>query len=116
METIKASSTFIPVSPRKLRLIATAVKGLTPSEALGRLSLVTKVAAKPLSLVIKQAVANAAHNKQLDGKKLLITKVLVDEGSRRKRMDKSHGARFNRGIIQKQTAHITIELTERSGH
>jgi ribosomal protein L22 len=69
-----------------------------------------RVAATPILKTIKQGMANATHNLRLDPKTLVLKNILVDEGRSAKRMDKSHGSRFDRGIIHKRSSNITVIL------
>ena len=110
MTTVIAKSKFISGSPRKLRLVANSLKGLSPAAALNQLQAMPQRAAIPLIKTLKQALANAKHNQHLEPKDLSLKNILIDEGRRLKRMDKSHGSHYDRGIIQKRSAHITIIL------
>ena len=94
------------VSPRKVRLVAEAIKGLTPSDALTRLDFLAKSAASPIAKTIKSALANG---KNAD---LKIKNILVNEGVKMKRRDTSHGARFGGGVITKKSSHIKVVLTD----
>lgn len=108
----KAQKKNIRISPRKLRLVVDTVKKLSPQEALARLKFVNKKGARILAGVLKQAIDNAGSLK-FDAGSLKFKKLVVDEGPRYKRRDKSHGARFDPGIIQKKTAHLKIILNEK---
>lgn len=110
MTTVIAKSKSVDASPRKVRLIAQAVKTLPLNVALDQLKAMPGLSAEPIEKTIKQAVANASHNLHLEPKGLILKNILVDEGRSLKRMDKSHGSRFDRGIIHKKTAHITVVL------
>lgn len=55
----EATTKYVRVSTRKVRLVADAVRRLTPSAAIAALSQMTKSAAKPLSKTIASAIANA---------------------------------------------------------
>ena len=54
-----ATTKYVRVSTRKVRLVADAVRRLTPTTALAVLSQMTKSAAIPLSKTIASAIANA---------------------------------------------------------
>ncbi|MCX6793524.1 MAG: uL22 family ribosomal protein [Candidatus Gottesmanbacteria bacterium] len=54
-----ATTKYVHVSTRKVRLVADAVRKLTPSAALAALSQMTKSAAIPISKTIASAIANA---------------------------------------------------------
>lgn len=55
----EATTKYVRVSTRKVRLVADSVRRLTPSAALAALSQMTKSAAVPLSKTIASAIANA---------------------------------------------------------
>lgn len=101
----------LKVSPRKLRLIVTAVKKLSPPEALNQLKFTNTQAARILRKCIEDAIASAKHNYKLLPDTLKFTEFRVDEGMKIKRMDKSHGSRFARGIIQKRHSRLVIVLS-----
>lgn len=101
---IYALSKNVRVSPRKVRLVSDAIKGLSAVEAMNRLQFLAKSAAEPILKTIKSALANS---KKED---LKIKNILVDEGLRMKRRDMSHGARFGGGVITKRTSHIKVIL------
>lgn len=101
----------LKVSPRKLRLVVTAVKALKPLDAQTRLKFTNTNAARILSKAIQDAIASAKNNHHLDSSTLRFTEMRVDEGMKIKRMDKSHGSRFARGIIQKRHSRLVIVLS-----
>ena len=101
----------LKVSPRKLRLVVTAVKKLDPVTAINRLKFTNSNAARLLCKCLEDAVASAKHNYKLSAPTLYFTDFRVDEGMKIKRMDKSHGSRFARGIIQKRHSRLVITLS-----
>jgi len=107
---IKASAKYLRVSPRKLRLLTKGLGGLTAEKALERLSSYPQGGTELLVKTIKQAIANATNNFKQEENILKIKTIEVGEGPSFKRMDKSHGARFDRGIIKKRTAHLFLTL------
>jgi large subunit ribosomal protein L22 len=98
----------IQISPRKLRLLATTMKSLSPVEALDRMKFTNTKAARVLVQALKNIIADAKTNFNLNTDTLKFDTVKVDEGMKIKRMDKSHGSRFNRGIIQKRHSRLEI--------
>ncbi len=100
----------LPISPRKLRLVAQAIKTKTPLEAVAILPFINKKGARFLLKAIKSAIANAKHNFHLEEKSLRFREIMVNEGLRLKRFDKSHGARFHRGVKIKRRSHLFITL------
>ncbi len=105
MEAI-AKSKSVRISPRKVREVAIVAKKLPVPEALVKLSFSTKNGAKEILKTLKSAIANA----KMEANKLKIKNILVDEGIKMKRRDKSHGARYGGGVIQKKTCNITVVL------
>ncbi|MFH1561582.1 MAG: uL22 family ribosomal protein [Patescibacteria group bacterium] len=102
---------FIPTSPHKLRLVAALVRNLPPKLAIRKLKFLDKRGGSILAKALKSGIANATNNFNLDPESLKLAKVLVNEGPRSKRQDRSHGARFNSGIIQKKRTHLLITLS-----
>lgn len=111
---IKASATYLRISPRKLRLLCAGMAGLKPDQALSKLNFYDKVGVEYIEKVLKQAVANAVNNFKLNKDDLKIKTIEVGEGPRIKRTDKSHGARFDRGIIRKRTTHLYLTLESKN--
>lgn len=107
---IKASAKYLRVSPRKLRLLTKGLGGLTAKKALERLASYPQGGTELLVKTIKQAIANATNNFKQGEDSLKIKTIEVGEGPSFQRMDKSHGARFDRGIIKKRTAHLFLTL------
>lgn len=107
---IKASAKYIRGSPSKIRPVAQLVLGLSAKEAVSQLSLIKKRSKNILVKVIKQGIANAKNNFKIDPDSLKVTRVIVNEGPRMKRYDKSHGARFDGGTIKKKFSHLNIIL------
>jgi large subunit ribosomal protein L22 len=98
----------IKISPRKLRLLATSIKKLNVLDAATKLSLTNSLSARILTKAIETVVSVAKNNYNLSPESLKFDTLLVDEGSKIKRMDKSHGSHFARGIIIKRHSRLTI--------
>jgi len=108
--SVTAKLRYLRIAPRKVRLVADLIREKSVEEAQTILSFTTKKAAKVLLKLLKQAIANAKTNFQLEEKNLYISKILVDEGPKYKRwMPRARGMA---SPIQKKTSHVTIELTE----
>jgi len=107
---IKASSKYLRISPRKLRLLTKELHGLSAQKALEKLAFYPQRGNDLLIKVVKQAIANAATNFKQSKEGLIIKKIEVGDGPSFKRIDKSHGARFNRGTIKRKTAHLYLIL------
>jgi large subunit ribosomal protein L22 len=96
-------------SPRKVRLVASAVRGKTLAQALDILSFVPNRAAEPLQKLLASAEANAkAMNISTDN--LTIKELMVDEGPTLYRsMPRSRGMA---NPIRKRTSHVTVVVAE----
>jgi large subunit ribosomal protein L22 len=113
-KTIVARAKFVRYSPRKLRLVADAVRGLRPERAIEYLKVLPKRAADSLADVFQQGISNAKNNFQVSPGDLIVESLQIEEGPRGpKRMDKSHGARFDRGVKRRRLAHIYLRLAVR---
>lgn len=98
----------IQLSPRKLRLLVDQVRKFTPVEALARLKFVNTKAARILIKALKNIIADSNNNFNLNINSLKFDTMKVDESIKFKRMDKSHGSHFARGIIQKRHSRLLI--------
>ncbi len=108
---IKASAKYLRISPRKLRLLTRGLVGLPADRVLVKIQAYPAQGRLFLEKVIKQGVANAKNNFKLSEGNLRLERIEVGEGPAFKRMDKSHGARFDRGMIKKRTAHLFVTLS-----
>ena len=108
--TVRYLDKNVKISPRKLRLVANIVKKMSPSIALNHLQIENSKAARILSKAIKTATADCLNNHKHDQKSLKFSSILVNEGIKYKRMDKSHSSRFSRGLIQKRHSRLTINI------
>lgn len=100
----------IMISPRKLRLLVNNIKKLSPSEALTRLKFTNTKAARIMIKALENVISDAKNNFNLDTNSLKFDLVKVDEGLKIKRMDKAHGSRFARGLIQKRHSRLVIHV------
>lgn len=110
---VKANLRYLRIAPRKVRLVADLIRKKSVQEAEAILKFTTKRAALPLLKLLKQAISNA-KNLNLDVKNLYISKILVNEGPKLKRI--LPRARGHADEIQKKTSHITLILEEIKKH
>ena len=96
-------------SPRKVRLVASLLKGKPVTEAIVELDFLAKRAGFPISKLLLSAVANA---KQIgvDKENLMIKELRVDKGITMKRMMPAAMGTGHR--INKRTSHVTLVLAE----
>ena len=108
---IHASLRYLHMSPRKVRLVIDAVRGLSAMEAETRLKFIQKDASRPVLKLLQSAMANAEHNDHLDKKQLWIKKITADGGPTLKRFTQRA---FGRAApIRKRTTHIEIILEDK---
>lgn len=109
--TMKAILNNYRQSPRKMRLVVDAVKGKTVAEARAILSLLPKVATKPILKLLESAASNAKENSKIaDASNLRVTDLFVNEGvTLRRFMPRAHGSGAR---IRKRTSHVTLILSE----
>lgn len=107
MEII-AKSKFIRTSPRKLRLVARALKGLSPLAVMTQLEHLNKRAVGPLAKTFKSAMSNATANFNLRAEGLRVKKIEISQGPIYKRFQPVSRGRAH--PIAKRTSHITVVL------
>jgi large subunit ribosomal protein L22 len=98
----------IQISPRKLRLLANTIKKYEPSKVVARLQFTNTKSARVLIKAVKTAIATAKNNYQIVPETMKFSEIRVDEGTKIKRMDKSHGSRFARVLIMRRHSLLTI--------
>lgn len=106
----KAVAKYMRISPRKVRIVAKNIKGLTVEKALAQLRYTPKKAAVILLKVLNSALANAEQKSEIDVDTLYVKNVFVDEGPTAKRWRPRAMGRATR--IRKRTSHVTVILDE----
>lgn len=110
MKTQTAKLKYLKIAPRKVRLIANTLKGLSVVEAEARLFISSERAAEPLIKLLRSTVSNAKNSKQINPDHLFIKEIRVDQGPMMKRfMPRAMGRATP---IQKKSSHITLILSE----
>lgn len=108
---VQAIAKYIGMSPRKARLVVDMVRGMNAGEALDTLRFVNKGAAKPVSKLVRSAIANAEENYGLSADELYIAEIAADEGPTLKRGQFAARGRFK--PILKRTTHLKVVLASR---
>jgi len=111
LEMPRAVLRNIGSSPKKLRLIADAIRGKGVDEALSILQFMQKGEAPTLLKLLKSAIANAGSNHDLRADDLYIAKITIDGGATMKRFMARARGRACR--IRKRTSHAKIVLREK---
>ena len=110
---VRASARYVRLAPRKARMVADQVRGLSVPEARTLLDFSPRGAAHDISKLIASAAANAEANHELVADDLRVSEIFVDEGPTLKRWRARARGRAVR--IRKPTCHITVLLAERAG-
>ena len=99
------------VSPQKLNLVATMIRGMDVNKAIAALSFSRRRIAGDVKKALQSAIANAENNHSLDVDRLFVKEAHVGKGLVMKRFRaraKGRGAR-----ILKPFSHLTIIVGER---
>lgn len=110
MKTQIAKLNYLRIAPRKTRLVASMIKGLSVNEAEAQLLVNPKRSSEVVLKLLRSAVANAKNNQKLDPEKLFVKEIRVDNGPMLKRfMPRAMGRASG---IQKKSSHIILVLSE----
>ncbi len=109
MKTQIAKLNYFKIAPRKVRLVANVIKGLSINEAEAQLLINPKRPSEALLKLLRSAVSSAKNN-QLDPEKLFIKEIRVDQGPMQKRWIPRAQGRAT--PIQKKSSHILLVLAE----
>ena len=104
--TVKAISKGIMISPRKVAVVASLVRGRTVKDALVILEHTPRRAAIAVRKTIESARANADNNHNMKPDTLVITEIFVTPGSRIKRFRPV--SRGNAHPFQHKTSHLRV--------
>ncbi|KKU06303.1 MAG: 50S ribosomal protein L22 [Parcubacteria group bacterium GW2011_GWA2_45_30] len=108
---IKASLKNLHIAPRKVRLVASLIRGMDVGRAETELANLVKRSSEPVSKLLRSAVANAVHNFGLSRDGLYVSEIRVDGGEVFKRF---RARAFGRAApIRKRTSHISLILASR---
>ena len=105
---MKAHLRQVRISPKKMNLVASMVRGMDAIEALDTLKFTNKKAANILYKVVASAVANAEHNFKQNPAKLKVEEIIVNEGTTYKRRQPISRGRAH--PILKRTSHVTVKV------
>jgi len=101
---------YLHIAPRKVRLIASTLKGLSLQEAEAQLLHRPQRSAKPLLQLLRSAGANAVQ-KKLNREKLVVSEIRVDRGPMLKRaLPRAMGRATP---IEKIMSHVSVTLSEK---
>lgn len=103
---VKAIAKNVRISPRKVGVVASLVRGRSVADAVVILSNTPRRAAMPVKKVIESARANAEYNHNYKPDTLIITEISVTPGMKLKRYrPAAHGRALP---FQRQSSHIRV--------
>lgn len=97
------------MAPRKVRLMAGLIRGLSVTEAEAQLMVRSRRAAEPLLVLLRSCAANARQAK-LNPANMIISKITVDQGPMLKRFLPRAMGRAT--PIHKKMSHVLLVLSE----
>lgn len=111
----EASATLrsVRVSPQKLNLVASAIRGKSAESALSALTFSPRRVSNEVKKLLQSAIANAENNHQLDVDRLVVSEATVGKSFVMRRWRAR--ARGRVGRIEKPYSNITIVVREREG-
>jgi len=107
---VKASLKNIRMAPRKVRLTANLIRGMSASRAKAQLTFLVKKPAPLILKLVNSAVANAKHNFDIEASNLFVKAIMVEAGATLKRwMPRAMG---RASAIRKRTCSVILILEE----
>jgi len=106
----QAIAKYIKISPRKVRLVADAVRDMSVDDARNSLQILSNRAATPILKVINSAVANAVNNGNANKGDLSIKAIMITEGVRYKRYHYAGRGRVRPYV--RRTSHISVIVAD----
>ena len=107
----RAVARMLRVSPRKLNLVAAAIRGLDAQPALAQLTFSRRRIAGDVKKVLQSAIANAENNHQLDVDRLYVAEAYVGRSFVMKRFHAR--ARGRAAKVVKPWSNLTVVVRER---
>jgi len=109
MQTQKVQLKYLRISSRKVRSVASFIRGLPIADAEAQLRMSPRKAGVPILKLLRSAVSSAKQ-KQMKPNHLFIREIRVDQGpSARRYMPRAMGRAT---LIQKKSSHIILTLAE----
>ncbi|KKW27897.1 MAG: 50S ribosomal protein L22 [Parcubacteria group bacterium GW2011_GWB1_52_7] len=97
---VTAKLQHLRMAPRKVRLVASMLKGLPAAEALTELRHLPKRASLPIEKLLRSALANAKHNFHLDEKNLRVKLAIHSQFAKSPKSQKGRGADCSRSVAR----------------
>lgn len=112
MSQVNAQLKYIRMTPRKMMVVASQIRGKKAQWAIDYLTFCRRRAARPLLKLVKSAVANANQKGGIDLDNLFIKELLVGKGPTMRRwMPRARGMATP---VLKRSSHVKLTLAEKS--
>lgn len=108
---VRAMTKYLPISPRKLRLVCDQVRGMDAQEAMIVLDYMPQKGAELISKTLSSALANASNNFDLNPDDLFVAQIYAGDGPTLKRFKAGARGRYKPRL--KRTSHLWVILEER---
>ncbi len=108
---VRAMTKYLPISPRKLRLVCDKVRGMDAHEAQIVLDYMPQKGAALVSKTLASAMANATNNFDLNPDDLFVSQIYAGDGPTLKRFKAGARGRYKPRL--KRTSHLWVILAER---
>lgn len=108
----KATLKFARISPRKVEIVCSLIRGKKTDYAMALMENTPKAACELMIKLLKSACANAENNFEMDPDNLYVKEAYVTPGPILKRMRFVSRAGVHR--VNKRTSHITIVVAEKA--
>lgn len=108
---VRAMTKYLPISPRKLRLVCDKVRGMDAQEAQIVLDYMPQKGAALVSKTLASAIANATNNFDLNPDDLFVSQIYAGDGPTLKRFKAGARGRYKPRL--KRTSHLWVILAER---
>ena len=108
---VRAMTKYVPISPRKLRLVCDKVRGMDAQEAMIVLDYMPQKGAELVGKTLSSALANASNNFDLNPDDLFVSQIYAGDGPTLKRFKAGARGRYKPRL--KRTSHLWVILAER---
>lgn len=108
---VRAMTKYLPISPRKLRLVCDKVRGMDAQEAQIVLEYMPQKGAALVNKTLASAIANATNNFDLNPDDLFVSRIYAGDGPTLKRFKAGARGRYKPRL--KRTSHLWVFLAER---
>lgn len=108
---VSAKTKYLPISPRKLKLVCDQVRGMDAEEALIVLEYMPQKGADFVYKTVASALANAENNFDLERREMFISQIWAGEGPKLRRYKAGARGRYKPRV--RRQSHLWVTLSER---